>query len=83
MQPVKVNVQYVVVKSDKDLTKLMTRKINLAVYTEVIVGHYNAVLTNNFERICMEISTVQRLTGISNSKSKKNHSCGNRRSERR
>ena len=68
---IKTKTQYAVAKSDDDLIKLMATKINSATYAKMIVDHLNSVAANNFELICTQISTVQRLAGISNSKSKK------------
>ena len=72
---VKVRSMYAVGKSDSDLIKLMARKVNSATYSKMIIDHLNAGAADDFEAICSEISTVQRLAGIgSNSNSKKNSS---------
>ena len=68
---VKVKAQYAVLESDDDLIKLIARKVNSATYTKMIIDHPKAGTANNFQEICNKISTVQRLAGISNSKSKK------------
>ena len=71
-----VKAKYTVAESNVDLIKLMARKALSATYTKMIVDHLNITTPDNFKRICTEISTVQRLAGISNSKSKKNSDKG-------
>ena len=66
-----VKTQYRAAKLDSDLIKLMARKVNLTSYTNMIVDYLNGTGANNFKKICMEISPVQRLAGILNLKSKK------------
>ena len=71
---VKILTQYSVAKSDDDLIKLMARKVSLAMYTKMIVDHLKAGAANDFQGLCNDISTVQRLVGVSNSNGKKKNS---------
>ena len=66
---VRIMTQYSVTKSDTDLIKLMARKVTSATYTKMIIDHMVAGTANNFQELCNQISTVQRLVGVSNSNS--------------
>ena len=71
---VRIMTQFSVVKSDTDLIKLMARKVTSATYTKMIIDHMVAGTANNFQELCNQISTVQRLVGVSNSNGKKKNS---------
>ena len=66
---VSVMTQFSVTKSDTDLIKLMARKVTSATYTKMIIDHMVARTANDFQDLCNQISTVQRLVGVSNSNS--------------
>ena len=66
---VSVMTQFSVTKSDTDLIKLMARKVTSATYTKMIIDHMVARTANDFQELCNQISTVQRLVGVSNSNS--------------
>ena len=71
---VRIMIQYSATKSDSDLIKLMARKVTSATYTKMIIDHMVATTPNNFQELCNQISTVQRLVGVSNSNGKKKNS---------
>ena len=62
-QVIKARSQYAVTKSESDLIKLMARKVNSATYSKMILDHLGTGAAD-FERICTEISGVQRLAGV-------------------
>ncbi len=68
---VKILTQYLVAESDDDLIKPTARKVSSATYTKMIVDHLKAGGANNFQGLYNDISTVQRLVGVSNSNGKK------------
>jgi len=63
-QAIKVKSQYAVIKSESDLIKQLARKVNSATYSKMILDHLGSGNPADFERICSEISGVQRLAGV-------------------
>ena len=63
-QVIKARSQYAVTKLESDLIKLMTRKVNSATYSKEILDHLGSGNPADFERICSEISDVQRWSRI-------------------